>query len=293
MLLIKGVAQKRWRMSGLETGQKVRFPLKERNNEPKKTTNKFVAPKEFRQKVVREFDQEAEVEVSQELQEVFNLAEAAYQEGLDGKAYEYYVKCTEHGTYHPNVLFECFKNIGNIKVRAGDLDGAEEFYNKAFTINPDSDVLLINLGTLEIQKQNYEKALERYRMAVNINPLNERAWIGLAVVHREYGDLELSWGNLERALDLLPDDDTSLELLVQWGVKDGRLDQVIEYLEEYMLRNPNNLYIKSVLSKVLIVGGRIAQAKQYIEEVLTVDESNAELQETLKVLNKTMNSSEN
>ncbi len=275
-------------MSEFETNVRVRFPLRERSipseeNDNKKKCDELAEPSFLlkssvdRRKYLKEFDQVEQIEDPKDIQQIFESAELFYFQGLDSKAYEAYLRYIGSGNYNPHNLFVAYKNIGNIKIRSGDLEGAEEYYHKAYTINPDSDTLLVNLGTLEIQKKNLEKALERYRMAVDVNPRNSRGWIGLALAHREYGDIDLAWGNLERSLDIEPCDDTALELLVQWGIKDSRIDIAIEKLRNYLSINPNNIHMRLALIHVYIIGGRLSVARGFVEESLKLDPNNDDL----------------
>ncbi len=274
-------------MSELDAGPKARFPIREREHTEKHSSKrKLVAPKELRKELVEEFDAESVEALSPEIEELFKSAEVSYSKGVDGKAYQEYMACINSGSYNPSLLFTSYKNIGNILVRSGDLEGAEEYYNKAFTIEPDSDVLLVNLGTLEVQKQNFEKALERYRMAVDINPLNQRGWVGLAIVHREYGDMILSWGNLEKSLDINPSDETALELMVQWGIKDSKFDSLILRLENYLHINSQNTHMRGILARVFIIGGRLFQAKSCIEECIKQSPDDEEFVKILESLNQ-------
>ncbi|MBX3041666.1 MAG: tetratricopeptide repeat protein, partial [Bdellovibrionaceae bacterium] len=131
---------------------------------------------------------------------VFNQAQALYRLNKDAEALNlYYEALSILSDEHP-ALFEIHKNMGNIFVRSGDYEGAEESYNKAYRIDSESDALMVNFGTLEIQRGDKGRALSCFRQAVELNPSNDRAWAGLAMIHHEFGDHDLAWGNLERAL---------------------------------------------------------------------------------------------
>ncbi|MCB0391175.1 MAG: tetratricopeptide repeat protein [Bdellovibrionales bacterium] len=272
-------------MSELESSQKVRFPLNKRTCDVNQSVKPdLVLPKEVRKKCLNDFDKNYDSSVEPSVAKLFELGNEAYKSGLDMEAYNYYLKCISSGIESSEILFNSFKNIGNILVRAGDLEGAEEFYNKAYTIYPDSDILLVNLGTLEMQKRDLERAAERYRMAVDVNPSNSRAWIGLALVHREYGDFDLSWGNIERALDVDPSDETALEVMIEWGVKESRFESIIDRLETYININPQNIYMMETLVKVYVVGGRLVKAKNLIHDILLKYPNNTQLKQILNTL---------
>lgn len=131
-------------------------------------------------------------------------------------------------------LFEVYKNMGNIFVRRGDFEGAEEFYNKAHLVNSESDILFVNFGTLEVQRGDFEKARQAFRRAVEINPENDKAWTGLALVHNEFGDHDLACGNIERALDLNPANRTAVHLAAHWAVRDLQPQRAIPWVQDYL-----------------------------------------------------------
>lgn len=171
--------------------------------------------------------------------------------------------------------FEIYKNVGNIFVRAGDFDSAEEFYNKAYIINPNSDVLLVNFGTLELQRENNSLALERFRKAVELNSTNDRAWVGLAMIHRTMGDFELALANLERALDIKPDNRIALKLVIDWGFLDGDLSTALRRVEKYVAtpKGSSDAEYCFYLAKLLTQSGRLNDARIEMERVLALDPS--------------------
>lgn len=258
-------------MTDLETDKKPSFIIHERlAKQPNFASTTFAIHKQIRQSQLQDFDNETKTTATkQEAIALYNRANSAYSQGFDSLAHKLYLECASTCDYNSHILFTCYKNLGNILVRAGDLDGAEEFYNKAYTLQPDSDVLLVNLGTLEMQKHNLERALERYRYAVELNTTNPRAWIGLALVHREYGDWDLSWGNLERALDIDPYDMTALELMIEWGIKESKFEALIGRLDIYTQTHRQHIEMIETYIKVLIIGGRIEKARNYIDEILS------------------------
>lgn len=181
-------------------------------------------------------------------------------------------------------LFEVYKNIGNIQVRRGDFDAAEDYYNRAFTIEPKSDSLLVNFGTLEINRDDLEAASTRFRSALNVNPESDRAWVGLALVHRSKGDFELSWANLERSLDLNPKNRTALKLLVEWSVRDGRVQSATQRLESYLTTDGEDAEMAFSLAKCLTLLGRFDEALLECERVVALDPEQEEAYRLRRVL---------
>ncbi len=199
------------------------------------------------------------------------IGDCYYLEAQDEIALHYYEQSIQGLKYNSERLFEIHKNMGNIYVRKNQLEDAEENYNKSYTINPDSDVLLVNYGTLEIQKGELDQAQQRFKSALHINRENDKAWLGLSLVHREFGDFELSWGSLNRSLDINPSNQVSLQLALDWAFRDNKVDQIVGRLEEYTSINDQDVEMNFVLAQVLYKNGRYHHAKIEMEKVLALD----------------------
>ncbi|MCB0411257.1 MAG: tetratricopeptide repeat protein [Bdellovibrionales bacterium] len=181
-------------------------------------------------------------------------------------------------------LFEIYKNLGNIFLKMGDVDAAEENYNKAFSIDPLSDVLLVNYGTLEIQKGLMDSALQRYRDAVKINNNNAKAWVGLALIHRHLADFELAWANLFQALDLESSNQVALQLCAEWGVKEGRVAEAIGRLKKHLEFDDQDAEISLVLAKLLYISGEVHASEIEATRALSLNPKLEGAPEFLKML---------
>lgn len=199
------------------------------------------------------------------------VAETLYLSERDEMALAAYREVLKNVVADQTQLFEIYKNVGNLHVRAGDFDAAEEYYNKAYCLKPGSEVLLVNYGTLEIQRENLGAAVERFRKAIEINPENDKAWVGLAIVHRQMGDAELARGNADRALDINPKNRTAIRLAVEWYVQDGFLAACIEPLQNYLANECEDAEMSFTLSKIFTQMGRLPEARMELERVLALD----------------------
>jgi tetratricopeptide (TPR) repeat protein len=200
------------------------------------------------------------------------VAETLYLAERDEMALAAYREILKTVVSDRDLLFDVYKNVGNIHVRAADFEAAEEFYDKAYTIRPQSDVLLVNYGTLEIQRENHEAAIERFRAAVAVNPESDRAWVGLSLVHRAMGDLELAKGNIERALDINPVNRTAIRLSVEWSIQDQEFGTALSRLESYVAgAGSEDSEICFIYAKLLVQVGRLADARMELERVLALD----------------------
>lgn len=205
------------------------------------------------------------------------LAHCYYQQNQDQKAYQTYVKALEMLTEESSELFEVYKNMGNIFMREGDFESAEEFYNKAFVINANSDVLHVNLGTLSLQQQSHDLAVTRFRTALEINPRNDKAWVGLALVHNAMGDLVLARANVENALDINASNRTAVHLAASWAIRDFDYGFAAEILENFVCSVECDEEMSLVLIHVFCVRNQFIEAQLELEKLLLWNPTNEKL----------------
>lgn len=172
-------------------------------------------------------------------------------------------------------LFDLFKTLGNIYVRRGEFELAEDNYHRAHRINPDSDVLYVNFGTLYVQKSDWDEAADRFREALRINRTNDKAWIGLAICHRSKGDGELAWGNLEAALNYNPINETALGLAIDWSLQEGRDDHALEVIRKYLVAGGWSEKMSLAFAWLSWRRGNTKLAKFELERLLAVNPGNA------------------
>lgn len=211
-------------------------------------------------------------------------ADQLYLMGYSQDAIEAYFMAIEKGVQDGENLFLIYKNIGNIYLKSADVDAAEEYYNKAFTIHPDSDELLVNFGSLALYRGQYDKSLSRFREAAQKNPMNDKAWVGLAVIHREYGDLELSWANIENSLDINPNNEAAIKLVAEWALKDNEVEKAIVRLTKFLEENTQHAQIKMWLAKFLFFAGHMNSALTQIEQALKIEPNLVDGVEVLAVI---------
>lgn len=196
------------------------------------------------------------------------LAKLLYEQNELEAALELYFQAAGEISEENATVFEIYKDIGNIYVRQKDFDGAEEYYHKAFALNPDSDTLLVNLGTLEVQRENWALAQGRFRAALNVNPKNDRAWVGLAITHENLGDLELAFANLINAIDLNPLNRTAVHLLAVWSQKYQRLEEAVNALQTYLSKSDYDEEMSLALIELLCEKKDFRSARLELERVL-------------------------
>jgi tetratricopeptide (TPR) repeat protein len=214
------------------------------------------------------------VKIDSRFETVFQLALAEYNlERFDDALSHFQEAQMIAGEERPE-FFELFKTLGNIYVRKGDFESAEDNYNKAHRLNENSGVLWVNFGTLMVQKANWSEAVAKFRKALELDIKNDKAWVGLAMGHRMMGDWELAWANLEAALENNPLNEVALNLALNWGSYEGREFRVLEMIRGFLVKGGWNEKLSLAFAWLSWRRGDRNTARLELERVVAVNPHN-------------------
>ena len=90
------------------------------------------------------------------------------------------------------------------------------------------------------------------------------------MIHREFGDSELAWANIERALDIDNGNETAIKLVCEWALKDNEIVRAIQLNDLYLINQPQDAFIHMMQAKFLYLLARIEEARIEIEEALSL-----------------------
>ena len=204
----------------------------------------------------------------------------------DQKSLDLFLEALSILDHESPALFEIYKNMGNICVRLKDFDAAQEYYDKACTLQPESDVLFVNYGTLEIQRGCHDKALECFRDAVRVNPRNSKAWVGMAMIHDQRSDFELAWGNVIQAFDFDENNKTALLLIYQWSKRDHRELFGKNCLLRFLCEHDRDEEVSLWLTHLCLSMGQYDEARLEVEKILLFNPAHREAQEIQFILSE-------
>lgn len=205
------------------------------------------------------------------------LGELFYLNNQDEQALESFEKAFEKMIFDSPRLFVAFKYMGNLSVKEGDFEGAEEFYNKAFALRPTDSTLHVNMGTLSLQKADLEAAKDNFATALELNSHEDKAWIGLAMVHLQKSDIALAEANLENALDLNPANRTGIILYCSLLTKGVPPAKVKTRIESYLDQNFEDEEISLRLIQLYCTDSEYELALMECEKLLVLDPNRQDL----------------
>jgi tetratricopeptide (TPR) repeat protein len=95
--------------------------------------------------------------------------------------------------------------LANAYEQVQDFAAAAETYGRVLERNPDNHVVRKQYGQNLFYSQQYDQALEQYQAVVQANPRDPDAYLRLSQIHRQKRNFDQARDNLNKAIDLAPD----------------------------------------------------------------------------------------
>lgn len=211
----------------------------------------------------------------------FELAKLHYAQGNFADAARFIENAFCFPTEDAQMLFEANKVIGNIEMQNGDFEAAEEFYHKAYSLNPRNASLLVNLGTLAVQRFDWESARARFTEAAAVSPgidpeSQVKALIGLFLVERETEGERATLARLEEALRIDPANRTAVHLFAHFSHERATSAAAIPVLENYLDVHEFDEEMAMVTTQFYCLQGRFEEALLEAEKIALWNPANAE-----------------
>jgi Tfp pilus assembly protein PilF len=120
--------------------------------------------------------------------------------------------------------------LAGVQQQSGNLEGAEEQYQKALELERDFLPALLGYGRLYDKQQRYNEALRFYKLATEKHPQHPAAWNDLGLCYDHLNRLPESVAALEKAVSLEPTRKLYRNNLASVLVKMKRSDEAFQQL---------------------------------------------------------------
>lgn len=153
-------------------------------------------------------------------EDLTGLGQALFQQNRLREAEECLLEALNYIEAPCPLLFIIYKDLGHISLLDSNLEMAEEYYNKAYTLRPRSPSLQFHRAYLHLKLGKYKTAETGFKNLLQDQPDNPKAWLGLALSRKALNELKLSLACLHHCLDLDPKNKQALQLKNQWTKAD-------------------------------------------------------------------------
>lgn len=176
--------------------------------------------------------------------------------------------------------YEINKELGECYLFMGELDKAEEYYQKAAKSNGIHPDPYLGLATIAVQRGALEEAMAQYRKAHDISA-TDKSYAGIGLILMEAGESGSAFEHFVEALEMNPENMVALFSLVRLGHETERLGEIVPHLENYLSIDPGKHEVRYALAGCLVCMDRKDEAAAQLERILEVDPANEAAQELL------------
>lgn len=166
--------------------------------------------------------------------------------------------------------YEINKELGECYLFMGELDKAEQYYEKAANSNGTHPDPYLGLATVAVQRGDLQNALAFYRKASAIEA-TDKSLAGMGLVEMELGAQEDAFDHFTQALRKNPENLVALFGLVQTGHALERLETILAPLRDYLELNPDKSEIRFTLAGCLVKLDKVGQAQEELQKLLDAD----------------------
>lgn len=166
--------------------------------------------------------------------------------------------------------YEINKELGECYLFMGELDKAEQYYEKAANSNGTHTDPYLGLATVAVQRGNLQNALALYRKASSIEA-TDKSLAGMGLVEMEMGAQKDAFDHFVQALQKNPENLVALFGLVQAGHSLDRLDKILAPLQDYLELSPDKSEIRFTLAGCLVKLGEVDKAQEQLHTLLDID----------------------
>ncbi len=163
--------------------------------------------------------------------------------------------------------YEINKELGECYLFMGDLEKAQEYYQKAASSNGVHPEPYLGLATIAVHQGDLDAALAYYNKAASTGP-NDKALAGVGLIRMEQGGVEEAFSCFMQAMELNPENDIALFGMLQCGHALGRLCDTVPLLESRLSLDPLKSDVRYALAGCLASMGNNREAGEHLETLM-------------------------
>lgn len=176
--------------------------------------------------------------------------------------------------------YEINKELGECYLFMGELDKAEEYYNKAVNSNGVHPDPYLGLATIAVQRGELDNALALYRKANKMDS-SDKSLSGIGLIQMEVGHKEEAFELFVQALTKNPENMVALFSIVRLGHELNKLEETVNHLSGYLTIDPGKNEVRYALAGCLACLDRKDDAMAQLSRIIESDPANEAAKELL------------
>jgi Tfp pilus assembly protein PilF len=162
--------------------------------------------------------------------------------------------------------FNCIE--AEFYVMDGDLELADEMYNRVLGSNPKTVRALCGKGALAAERQEWLVAQEYFDKAVALEPKYDVALAGLGLCAMVNKREEKAFELFTQAVASNPENRRALLGVLQLGYPMKKYTEIEKAINSYLELHPANIEMLYSFAGILFAQGKVDQAKNEVEKIL-------------------------
>ncbi len=157
---------------------------------------------------------------------------------------------------------------GDERVAREEFAHALRYYRQAAVLDATRPEPHVALGVLAMQTDQDDQAVGHFQTAAAMAPHCAEAHAGLAMIHQKHQRFPQAFEMYLRCLETDGDNLMALLGLFQTSCQMGTFSKIIQYLEAYLEKHPEDHSVLFCLATLQAREGRLLQAKQALLTIL-------------------------
>ena len=151
---------------------------------------------------------------------------------------------------------------------SGDLDGAQQVYQKILTLSPKHSDAHNLLGAVETQRGNFKRGIELINAALSFNPGNAGYYLNLGNAFFSNGQLPESEASYRSAIDLNPEYTDAIYNLARVLDKQEKFSEALKFYRQVMQHCPDHEWAPYYAGEVALQLNSKQEAIKFFELVV-------------------------
>jgi tetratricopeptide (TPR) repeat protein len=163
-----------------------------------------------------------------------------------------------------------YQNRGSIQLSKGELDRAMADLDAALRLNPANPNGYVNRGTIWLARRDFDRAEQDFTAALHLNPniAEAHALRGEALTRK--GEFGLAGADYDAAIRLAPTD-RNYNNRASFHRKKGELDRAIVDIEKALELSPQNPFSLTTRAEILRDQGELSRALADVEQAVNLE----------------------
>lgn len=171
---------------------------------------------------------------------------------------------------------DALQKLGDSLLSVGDYEKAHQYYEKAAIFDADRAEPYVGIGTVALKQNRIEDAELAFRVACRLDPDCAKAYEGLGRTAQNNQQHHRAFDMFLKCLELDTDNLMALLGLFQASAQMGTYVKIIQYLEIYLNRHPDDASVMFTLATLYIKEDRLEQARTMLLKTLTLTPDNTD-----------------